>query len=76
MIKEDAYKILAKHIFNAHLKYEADKDMIILADNLDEAERKVKAFFGTSSIIVQHIIPTNDPQVYKIKEAQKNEFDK
>lgn len=42
MNREKAYSIISKHVFIAHLKYESNKDIVILADTLDEAKQKAQ----------------------------------
>lgn len=44
MTNNEAYSVIAKHIFVAMRKYEGNS-VIILADNLHDAEEKAKAFF-------------------------------
>lgn len=63
---EKAYKTIAKHIFLAHFKYESTKEIIILADNIDEARRKAQKFFGLDFVTVRAINRTDDPQIYEI----------
>lgn len=54
------------HIFIAHLKYESNKDIVILADTLDEAKQKAQEFFGLSSVSVDELHETYDSQIYKM----------
>lgn len=61
-----AYQIVAKHIFLAHFKYESTKEIIILADDIDEARQKAQNFLGLSSVTVRAIDPTDDPQIYEL----------
>lgn len=64
--KENSYKIIANHLFRAHLKYEGDRTLIILADDIEEAKAKAASVFGINSIFVDRLIPTDNPQVYEI----------
>lgn len=66
MPKAKAYRTIAKHLFRAHLKYEGDRTLIILADNIEEAEAKAVAAFGLNSVHVKRLDPTDDPQVYEV----------
>lgn len=61
-----AYQIVAKHIFLAHFKHESSREIIILADNIDEARQKAQNFLGLSSVTVRAIDPTDDPQIYEL----------
>ena len=60
-----AYRVVAKHIFLAHLKYESSREIIILADDIDEARQKAQNFFGLSSVTVRAVDPTDDAQIYE-----------
>lgn len=64
--KTKAYRIIAKHVFKAHRKYEGNETLIILADDFEEAAEKARAVFGLNNVVVKQIDPTEDPQVYKI----------
>lgn len=64
--KKKAYRTIAKHLFMAHLKYEGDKTLIILAESIEEATEKAVAAFGLNSVSVRRIDPTDDPQIYEI----------
>lgn len=66
MPKEKAYRTLAKHIFRAHRKYEGGKVLVILADDIREAEQLAMTAFGTSSVFVKRVSPTEDPQVWEV----------
>lgn len=35
-----AYRIVAKHIFLAQFKYECSREILILADDIDEARQR------------------------------------
>lgn len=60
------YREIAKHIFEAHPRYNGERILIILADSQEEAEIKAREALGLSSPIVSRITATNDPQVYEI----------
>ena len=64
--RNKAYRTIAKHLFRAHLKYEGNRTLIILADNIEEATEKAIAAFGLNGVHVKRINPTEDPQVYEI----------
>ena len=64
--KEKAYRSIAKHIFRAHRKYEGGKVLVLLADDIREAEQLAMTAFGTSSVFVKRVNPTTDPQVYEV----------
>lgn len=64
--KEKAYRSIAKHIFRAHRKCETGKVLVLLADNIHEAEQLAMTAFGTSNVFVKRVNPTTDPQVYEI----------
>lgn len=67
MSKDAAYRTVARHIFVAHQIASKDRRLlIILADGLEEAERRAKAGFGVPAVHVKRIIPTEDVQIYKI----------
>lgn len=64
--KEKAYRTIAKHVFRAHRKYEGGKVLVILADDIREAEKLAMTAFGSSSVFVKRVTPTEDPQVYEV----------
>ena len=64
MNKENAYSIIGKHIFTAHLKYEESGTIIILADTITEATEKAQQYFGLKSVIVERAQKTYDSQIY------------
>lgn len=64
--KEEAYQSLAKHIFRAHRKYEGGKVLVLLADDIREAEQLAMTAFGASSVFVKRVSPTEDPQVWEV----------
>ncbi len=66
MKKNKAYQIIAKHIFLAHLKYESSREIIILADDIDEARQKAQNFLGLSSVTVRAVNSTDDAQIYEL----------
>ena len=61
-----AYRMVAKHIFLSHFKHESSREIIILADNIDEARQKAQNFLGLSSVTVREIDPTDNPQIYEL----------
>lgn len=63
--KAQAYRSIAKHVFRAHQKYDGRKVLVLLADDLNEAEKLAMSAFGTSNVAVRRILPTEDPQVYE-----------
>lgn len=64
--KEEAYRTIAKHVFRAHRQSEGGKVLVLLADDIREAERLAMTAFGTSNILVRRVNPTTDPQVYEV----------
>ena len=64
MNREKAYSIISDHIFTAHLKYEENRTIIILADTAVEAIEKAQQYFGLKSVIVERVEKTHDPQIY------------
>lgn len=53
MINRDAYKIIGKHVFVSWRTYADLNTMkIIIADNKEDATKKAKKYFGTSSVTV------------------------
>lgn len=66
MKKEEAFRVIGKHIFTAHLRSTLDGEIVILADSQDDAKEKAKLHFGISSAIVRPVSSTEDAQVYKI----------
>lgn len=63
---EDFNKVVAKHIFLAHFKYESSREIIILADDIDEARQKAQNFLGLSSVTVRAVNSTDDAQIYEL----------
>lgn len=61
-----AYRIVAKHIFLAHFKHESSREIIILADDVDEAKQKAQNFLGLSSVTVRAVNSTDDAQIYEL----------
>ena len=59
-----AYAVIAKHTFVAYRKYEGDRQIIVFATNIDEAEYIAKKVFDTSSVFVKRISPTANPQAF------------
>lgn len=64
--KEKAYRSIVKHIFRARKKYEGGKVLVLLADDIREAEQLAMTAFGTSSVLVKRVSPTEDPQVWEV----------
>lgn len=64
MSKEMAYRIVGEHIYMARLKYEGDRTIVVLAGTMTEATEKAQQFFGLSSVVVERVRKTDDPQVY------------
>ena len=63
MSKEMAYRIVGEHIYMARLKYEGDRTIVVLAGTMTEATEKAQQFFGLSSVVVERVRKTADPQV-------------
>lgn len=69
MPRDKAFRIVAKHIYEAHRMYSddpADRQLLILADSIEEAKEKAQKAFGISTVFVKPARPTDDPQVYDI----------
>lgn len=66
MTNDEAYAVIAKHIFVAYRKYEGNRQIVVFATNIDEAERIAKEFFGINSVSVKPISLTANPQVFEI----------
>jgi hypothetical protein len=66
MTNDEAYAAIAKHTFVAYRKYEGDKQIIVFATNIDEAEYIAKKVFDTSSVFVKPISSTANPQVFEV----------
>ncbi len=64
--KEKAYRSIAKHVFRAHRKYVGGNRLVILADDIREAEKLAMTALGSSSVFVKRVTPTEDPQVYEV----------
>lgn len=64
--QKNPYRTIAKHLYRAHRKYEGSKTLLILADDITEAISKAQRTFGTSSVHVSKVLPTDDPQVYEV----------
>ncbi len=65
MTNNEAYGIIANHIFIAMQKH-GGKSVIILADNLQDAEEKAKAFFKVDSVTVFRIIKVTENGICEI----------
>lgn len=61
-----AYRVIAKHIFRAHRMHKGEKVLILLADDLGEAEKLAMTAFGTSNVLVRRLAPFADPQIYEV----------
>lgn len=66
MTNDEAYAVIAKRTFVAYRKYEGDRQIIVFATNIDEAEHIAKKVFDTSSVFVKRISSTANPQVFEI----------
>lgn len=64
--KEQAYRSIAKHVFRGLQNSNGKKTLLLLADDLSEAEKLAMIAFGTSNVNVRRVIPTEDPQVYEV----------
>ena len=65
MTTEQAYRIIAKHIYIAYPTYSVDyEEIIVLADNESEARKKAESYFNRSLLSVHPLDSTNDPQIY------------
>lgn len=71
MNKEMAYRIVGKHVYMARLKYEGDRTIVVLADTMTETTEKAQQFFGLSSVVVERVWKTDDPQVYVVWGCEK-----
>lgn len=63
----EAYAIIAKHTFVAYRKYEGNRQIIVFATNIDEAENIAKKVFDTSSVFVKRISSTANPQIFEMQ---------
>lgn len=66
MTENEAYKVIAKHIFIAHKQYEG-KSIIIIDGNIEEARKKAVKFFGSSKVFIKRIYSTDHTQIYEFK---------
>lgn len=66
MEKNEAYHVVGKHIYTAFRMYTGSHQIIILADNKEEARQKAVSFLGVSTVVVRRITQTKDPQIYEI----------
>ena len=65
MSTEQAYRIIAKHIYIVYPTYSVDHgEIIVLADNESEAKKKADSYFNISLSSVCPLVSTNDPQIY------------
>ena len=67
MPMDAAYHTVARHVFVAHRKTLTDRRQVVtLADSVDEADEETKAAFGMPSVHVKRVIPTEDAQIYNL----------
>lgn len=66
MKRKEAFQVIGRHIYIAHLRLTLDGEIVILADCQEEAEEKARLHFGLSNTIVKRVIPTQNAQVYKL----------
>lgn len=67
MPRDAAYHTVARHVFVTHRKALTDRRQVVtLADSLDEADEEAKAAFGMPSVHVKRVIPTEDTQIYNL----------
>ncbi len=66
MNHDEAYAVIAMHTFVAYRKYEGNRQIVVFATNIDEAEYIAKEFFGINSVSVKPISLTANPQVFEI----------
>lgn len=64
--KDKAYRSIAKHVFKSHRLNVGGKTLVLLADDIREAEKLAMTAFRTSSVFVQRVTPTEDPQIYEV----------
>lgn len=66
MTNSKAYRTIAKHLYVAKRISANSRPVIILADDLSEAQTKAMAFFWDGEVLVSPVARTNDPQIYVI----------
>lgn len=66
MNHDEAYAVISKHIFVAKMRFEGDRQLVIIADDIDEAERVAKKVFNMNSVFVNPIGSTANSQVFEI----------
>lgn len=67
MTKEKAYKIISGHIFCAYRTHcDSCNSLIILSDNIEDAEKLAKEKYGTPFVTIKPIKPTDNLQIYEI----------
>lgn len=64
MNHDEAYAVIAKHTFVAYRKDEVNRQIIVFATNIDEAEHIAKKVFDTSSVFIKRISSTANPQAF------------
>lgn len=66
MNHDEAYAVIARHTFVAYRKYEGNRQIIVFAKNIDEAEGIAKRVFDTIFVSVKPISSTANSQVFEI----------
>ena len=64
MTNDEAYAVIAKHTFVAYRKDQVNRQIIVFATNIDEAEYIAIKVFDISSVFVKRIAPTANPQAF------------
>lgn len=64
MNHDEAYAVIAKRTFVAYRKDEVNRQIIVFATNIDEAEHIAKKVFDTSSVFIKRISSTANPQAF------------
>lgn len=54
MNREKAYSIISKHVFIAHLKYESNKDIVILATRWTKPNKKRKNSLACHRLVLMN----------------------
>lgn len=67
MTDVEAYAVIAKHTFVAYRKYGGNRQIIVFAKNIDEAEGIAKKVFDTIFVSVKPISLTANPQVFEMQ---------
>ena len=66
MDNKKAYKIIGKHLFSSVHPYNAEKIIVILADNEDAATEQAKKYFNSSLAHATRLFVTENEQIYKV----------